>query len=84
MLWFLVILGFIIILWPLILRILAPVGKIVLTVVTVPMIWIFRIFRRPTTQAEEDKMSDDLAKLTTLLVCLAIMGLVIWWGIRTT
>lgn len=84
MLWFLGIIGFVIILWPLIIQLLALIGNIILTVVGVPMIWIFRLFCRPTTQAEEDKMFEDFAKIATLLLCLAILGLIIWWGIRTT
>lgn len=84
MLWFLFAIGLIIILWPLILRILAPVGKFILMIIFVPMIWILKLFRRPATQAEEDKLSEDAAKLATALLCLTIMGLVIWWGIQTT
>lgn len=82
MLWFLFAIGFIIILWPLILRILAPVGKFILIITFVPVIWIFKLFRRPTTQAEEDKLGEDAAKVATLLLCITIIGLLTWWGIR--
>lgn len=82
MFWIIAIIILLIICWPYILQLLAPVGKFILIITFVPVIWIFKLFRRPTTQAEEDKLGEDAAKVATLLLCITIIGLLTWWGIR--
>ena len=83
MFWIIAIIVLLVICWPFILHLLAPVAAFIITIIAAPCIWLLKAFRRPTTQAEEDKLSEDAAKLATILLCLTIMGLVIWWGIRT-
>lgn len=82
MFWIIAIIILLIVCWPYILQLLAPVGKFILIITFAPVIWIFKLFRRPTTQAEEDKLGEDAAKVATLLLCITIIGLLTWWGIR--
>lgn len=83
MIWFIFIIGLLIICWPLILRLLAPVIAFFITVLASPCIWFLRIRRRPTTQDEEDKLSEDAAKAATVLLFMIITALLVWWIIRT-
>ena len=84
MLWFIALVILIVICWPYLIHFLAPVGTFIITIFAAPCVWILKAFRRPKTQAEEDKMTEDASKLAALLLCITVMGLVIWWGIRTT
>lgn len=83
MFWIVFLIGFLIICWPFILQILAPVGKLIIMITYIPVMWIFKLFRRTTTQAEEDKLEEDAAKFAALLLCLTILGLLTWWGFST-
>lgn len=86
MFWIIGLIIFLVICWPYILQLLAPVGKFILLLTYflfgVPVTWVLRIFRKPSTPEEEDKLSEDSTKIATLLLCLTIIGLLTWWAIR--
>lgn len=86
MFWIIGLIGFLVICWPYVLQLLAPVGKFILLLTyflfVVPVTWILRIFRKPSTPEEEDKLSEDSTKMAILLLFLTIIGLLIWWEIR--
>lgn len=83
MFWIIGIIILLVICWPFILHLLAPVAAFIITIIAAPCIWILKAVRRPTTQAEEDKLSEDAAKAATLILFLIIFSLFIWWICRS-
>lgn len=86
MFWIIGLIGFLVICCPYVLHLLAPVGKFILLLTYflfgVPVTWVLRIFRKPSTPEEEDKLSEDSTKMAILLLFLTFIGLLIWWEIR--
>lgn len=80
MLWVIAIIILLVIIWPYILPLLAPVGTFLLVIASAPVVWTLKLIRRPKTQEEEDKLTKDAAKGATLLLSLLIIGLLAWRG----
>ena len=83
MFWIIAIIVLLVICWPYNQHHLAPDAAFIITIIAAPCIWILKAFRRPTTQAEEDKLSEDAAKAATLILFLIIFSLFIWWICRS-
>ena len=81
--WIIACIGFIVILWPAIAALLAPVCRLVMIIVFFPVEWILKRIRKPKTQEEENKLTVDAAKVATLLLSLLIIGLLAWRGISS-
>ena len=78
MFWIIAIIILLVVCWPYLLAFLAPVGAFIVTIIAAPCIWILKIIRRPTTQAEEDVLSEDAAKIATVILFLIIVAILIW------
>ena len=83
MFWFIAILILLVILWPYILPLLAPVGTFLVVIASAPVVWTLKLIRRPKTQEEEDKLTKDASKGAALLLCLLLIGLLTWLGIKS-
>ena len=83
MFWFIAILILLVILWPYVLPLLAPVGTFLVVIASAPVVWTLKLIRRPKTQEEEDKLTKDASKGAALLLCLLLIGLLTWLGIKS-
>ena len=83
MLWVIAIIILLVIIWPYILPLLAPVGTFLVVIASAPVVWTLTLIRRPKTQEEEDKLTKDAAKGATLLLCLLLIGLLTWLSIKS-
>ena len=82
MLWVIAIIILLVIIWPYILPLLAPVGTFLVVIASAPVVWTLKLIRRPKTQ-EEEKLTKDAAKGATLLLCLLLIGLLTWLSIKS-
>ena len=80
MFWFIAIVILLVILWPYVLPLLAPVGTFLVVIASAPVVWTLKLIRKPKTQEEENKLTVDAAKVATLLLSLLIIGLLAWRG----
>ena len=83
MFWFIAIVILLVILWPYVLPLLAPVGTFIVVITSAPVVWTLKLIRRPKTQEEEDKLTKDASKGAALLLCLLLIGLLTWLGIKS-
>ena len=83
MFWFIAIVILLVILWPYVLPLLAPVGTFLVVITSAPVVWTLKLIRRPKTQEEEDKLTKDASKGAALLLCLLLIGLLTWLGIKS-
>ena len=83
MLWVIAIIILLVIIWPYILPLLAPVGTFLVVIASAPVVWTLKLIRWPKTQEEEDKLTKDAAKGVTLLLCLLLIGLLTWLSIKS-
>ena len=83
MFWFIAIVILLVILWPYVLPLLAPVGTFLVVIASAPVVWTLELIRRPKTQEEEDKLTKDASKGAALLLCLLLIGLLTWLGIKS-
>jgi 1,4-dihydroxy-2-naphthoate octaprenyltransferase len=83
MFWFIAIVILLVILWPYVLPLLAPVGTFLVVIASAPVVWTLKLIRRPKTQEEEDKLTKDASKGAALLLCLLLIGLLTWLGIKS-
>lgn len=83
MLWVIAIIILLVIIWPFILPLLAPVGTFLVVIASAPVVWVLKLIRRPKTLEEEDKLTKDAAKGATLLLCLLLIGQLTWLGIKS-
>lgn len=83
MFWFIAIVILLVILWPYVLPLLAPVGTFLVVIASAPFVWVLKLIRRPKTQEEEDKLTKDASKGAALLLCLLLIGLLTWLGIKS-
>lgn len=83
MLWVIAILILLVILWPYILPLLAPVGTFLVVIASAPVVWTLKLIRRPKTQEEEDKLTKDASKGGFVILCLVVIGLVAWIAIKS-
>ena len=82
MLWVIAIIILLVIIWPYILPLLAPVGTFLVVIASAPVVWTLKLIRRPKTQEEEDKLTKDASKGGFVILCLVVIGLVAWIVIR--
>ena len=54
MLWVIAIIILLVIIWPYILPLLAPVGTFLVVIASAPVVWTLKLIRWPKTQEEED------------------------------
>ena len=83
MLWVIAIIILLVILWPYILPLLAPVGTFLVVIASAPVVWTLKLIRRPKTQEEEDKLTKDASKGGFVILCLVVIGLVAWIAIKS-
>ena len=83
MFWFIAIVILLVILWPYVLPLLAPVGTFLVVIASAPVVWTLKLIRRPKTQEEEDKLTKDASKGAALLLCLLLIGLLTWLSIKS-
>lgn len=83
MFWFIAIVILLVFLWPYVLPLLAPVGTFLVVIASAPVVWTLKLIRRPKTQEEEDKLTKDASKGAALLLCLLLIGLLTWLGIKS-
>ena len=83
MFWLIAIVILLVILWPYVLPLLAPVGTFLVVIASAPVVWTLKLIRRPKTQEEEDKLTKDASKGAALLLCLLLIGLLTWLGIKS-
>ena len=83
MLWVIAIIILLVIIWPFILPLLAPVGTFLVVIASAPVVWVLKLIRRPKTQEEEDKLTKDASKGAALLLYLLLIGLLTWLGIKS-
>lgn len=83
MFWFIAIVILLVILWPYVLPLLAPVGTFLVVIASAPVVWTLKLIRRSKTQEEEDKLTKDASKGAALLLCLLLIGLLTWLGIKS-
>ena len=83
MFWFIAIVILLVILWPYVLPLLAPVGTFLVVIASAPVVWTLKLIRRPKTPEEEDKLTKDASKGAALLLCLLLIGLLTWLGIKS-
>ena len=83
MFWFIAIVILLVILWPYVLPLLAPVGTFLVVIASAPVVWTLKLIRRPKTQEEEDKLTKDASKGAALLLCLLLIGLHTRLGIKS-
>lgn len=82
MFWLIAIVILLVICWPYILTLLAPVGTFLVVIASAPVVWTLKFIRRPKTQDEEDKLTKDASKGGFVILCLLIISLVTWIAIR--
>ncbi len=83
MFWLIAIVILLVILWPYVLPLLAPVGTFLVVIASAPVVWTLKLIRRPKTQEEEDKLTKDASNGAALLLCLLLIGLLTWLGIKS-
>ena len=83
MLWVIAIIILLVIIWPFILPLLAPVGTFLVVIASAPVVWVLKLIRRPKTQEEEDKLTKDASKGGFVILCLVVIGLVAWIAIKS-
>ena len=83
MLWVIAIIILLVIIWPYILPLLAPVGTFLVVIASAPVVWTLKLIRRPKTQEEEDKLTKDASKGGFVILCLVVIGLVAWIAIKS-
>ena len=83
MFWLIAIVILLVILWPYVLPLLAPVDTFLVVIASAPVVWTLKLIRRPKTQEEEDKLTKDASKGAALLLCLLLIGLLTWLGIKS-
>ena len=83
MLWIIAIVILLVIIWPYILPLLAPVGTFLVVIASAPVVWTLKLIRRPKTQEEEDKLTKDASKGGFVILCLVVIGLVAWIAIKS-
>ena len=83
MFWFIAIVILLVILWPYVLPLLAPVGTFLVVIASAPVVWTLKLIRRPKTQEEEDKLTKDASKGGFVILCLVVIGLVVWIAIKS-
>lgn len=83
MLWIIAIIILLVIIWPYILPLLAPVGTVLMVIASAPVVWSLKLIRRPKTQEEEDKLTKDASKGGFVILCLLTIGLVTWIAINS-
>lgn len=83
MFWIIAIVILLVIIWPYILPLLAPVGTFLVLIASAPVIWTLKLIRKPQTQEEEDKLSKDASKGGFAILCLLFIGLMTWLIIRS-
>lgn len=82
MFWIIAIIILIVVCWPFLISFLAPVAAFLVTVVAAPYVWILKIKRRPRTQDEEDKLSEDAAKMAAVTLLIGVLLLLFWLILR--
>lgn len=83
MLWVIAIIILLVIIWPYLLPLLAPVGTFLVVIASAPFVWVLKLIRRPKTQEEEDKLTKDASKGGFVILCLVVIGLVAWIAIKS-
>ena len=83
MLWVIAIIILLVIIWPYILPLLAPVGTFLVVIASAPVVWTLKLIRRPKTQEKEDKLTKDASKGGFVILCLVVIGLVAWIAIKS-
>lgn len=83
MFWIIAIIILIVICWPFLVSLLSPVAALLVTVIAAPYVWILKIKRRPRTQAEEDKLSEDAAKMAGVTLLIGVLLLLFWLIFRS-
>ena len=83
MLWVIAIIILLVIIWPYVLPLLAPVGTFLVVITSAPVVWTLKLIRRPKTQEEEDKLTKDASKGGFVILCLVVIGLVAWIAIKS-
>ena len=83
MFWIIAILILLVILWPYVLPLLAPVGTFLVVIASAPVVWTLKLIRRPKPQEEEDKLTKDASKGGFVILCLVVIGLEAWIAIKS-
>ena len=83
MFWIIAIIILIVVCWPFLVSLLAPVAAFIITIIAAPCVWILKALRRPTTQAEEDKLSEDAAKMAGVTLLIGVLLLLFWLIFRS-